>query len=97
MALNWGNIRKESIYLGEWKTGAKVSYLFDWMEPYAKLNYIYDVWTSDNESDRDEIEGIVGFNIFPCDNFTFSLEAANTFDREDIYATRITTNLRYEF
>ncbi len=79
----------------ELRAGGRVGYIFSFMEPYLGLAYLYDV--AETQVDPDEVEGVIGVDFYPLHNFIVSLEAANSFFREDTYNARFMMNLRYEF
>lgn len=85
-------------YLGEWRVEGKAAYYWNRLQPYLGAAYLYD-YTMSNAvgADRDEIEGILGLNYFCTDQLTFTLEGANSFDRNHSQNTRALLNLRYSF
>jgi len=85
-------------YLGEWSFGGRVGYIFDSIEPYISLTYLWDPWMPNaNLVDRDEVEATLGLNIAATDQFMISMELTNSFFRKFVSATSFMANLRYEF
>lgn len=85
-------------YLGEWRIQGKAAYLWNSLQPYLGLSYLYDyTMSSAVGADRDEIEGVLGLNYFYSDKLTFSLEGANSFDRNHAQNSRAMLNIRYSF
>ena len=85
-------------YLGEWRVQGKAAYLWNSLQPYLGLSYLYDyTMSSAVGADRDEIEGVLGLNYFYSDKLTFSLEGANSFDRNHAQNTRAMLNVRFSF
>jgi hypothetical protein len=79
----------------ELRVGGKAGYMFSFMQPYVGVAYLYDV--AETKRDPDEVEGAIGIDFFPTENFVISLEAANSFFRYDTYNARFGLNLRYQF
>jgi hypothetical protein len=91
-------IAERNAYVGEFVAGGRVGYLFEKVEPYVAVNYLYDPWmTLGNELDRDEIEGVLGLNVTPWPSFLLGIELARSFARDDTDTMRCSVNLRYEF
>ena len=85
------------VHLGEWRIGGRVGYFINAAEPYCSLAYLYDTSRSDSSGDRNEMEGILGLNYYPTDQFICSAEVRNSFFRSDFNSTEFMVNLRYAF
>jgi len=89
------NSQPDPLQTGELRVGGRASYSLDYLMPFLEVAYIYD--TIETEEDPDEIEVTMGLDFYPTDSFIISVEAANSFFREDTYNARFMMNLRYEF
>ena len=95
--VNGANItgRPDDLEIGELRIAGRAAYNFEFLQPYLEIGYIYDIMES--QYDADEVEGILGLDIYPTDSFIVSLEASNSFFRTDIYNVSFMANMRYEF
>jgi len=91
------NVDEAASYVGEWRFGLRAGYFWGDFEPYLAGAYLYDNTWNDDSKDRDEIEGAIGLNFYPTDDFICSMAAAHTFFRDDVRNNRIMFNLRFEF
>jgi len=91
------NVDSQTIYLSEWRLGGRAGYLINLFEPYISMAYLYDNAWSDGGTDRDELEGVLGCNYYPADNWIISFDASNSFFRDDIENIRLMYNLHYNF
>jgi len=94
---NTDSVEEATSYVGEWRFGLRVGYFWGDFEPYLAGAYLYDNTWNDDSEDRDEIEGAIGLDFYPTDDFICSMAAAHTFFRDDTRNTRIMFNLRFEF
>lgn len=89
------NSQPDPVQTGELRIGGRASYSLEYLMPFLDVAYIYD--TIEKEEDPDEIEVTMGLDFYPTDSFIISVEAANSFFRDDTYNARFMMNLRYEF
>jgi outer membrane autotransporter protein len=90
-------IEEMNTYLGEWRFGVRIGYIFENAEPYLSAAYLYDDTFSGEVDDRDELECALGIDFYPSDTFSCALEASHGFLRDDVSNTRVLVNLRYNF
>jgi hypothetical protein len=94
---NTTGVDEATSYIGEWRFGLRVGCFWGAFEPYLSGAYLYDNTWNDDSEDRDEIEGGIGLDFYPTDDFIYSLAAAHSFFRNDSRNTRVMLNLRFEF
>ncbi len=91
------DVPSQTIYLSEWRLGGRAGYLIKQFEPFISMAYLYDNAWSEGGTDRDELEGVVGCNWYPNDNWIISMDVSNSFFRDDMENTRLLFNLHYNF
>lgn len=88
--------KPDPLETGEARIAGRAGYSFAFLQPYLEAGYIYDTLTP-RGTDADEVEVIVGMDIYPIDSFIVSLEFNNSFFRRDTYNLGVMANVRYEF
>jgi hypothetical protein len=88
--------KPDPLETGELRIAGRAGYSLDFLQPYLEAGYIYDTLQAKGE-DADEVEVIVGMDIYPMDTFIVSLEFYNSFFRENTYNLGFMANVRYEF
>ncbi|MBI1209080.1 MAG: autotransporter outer membrane beta-barrel domain-containing protein [Azospirillum sp.] len=99
-------VEADTSVLAQTRVGGKAARQFGDFEPYVGASYIYDLVARPASvavdqvapsDDRDEIEGVLGFNWTPSPDLIGSFEISHGFFRTDNQNTTLTLNLRGEF
>jgi len=94
----WHTNHAKDIFVGQLQVGGRAGYLFEHVEPYVGLAYLYDYTMSVTEDpDRDEVETTVGLNMYAEDTLSVGAELRNSLFRKEFKNTTLMLNVRLDF